>query len=74
MNDFMLSAMRHQAELAIDVANVIIFVVDVKSGLVSSDKEIASMLIKSGKPVVLCVNKADNVGNSDYNFYEFWFD
>lgn len=72
VNDFMLSAMRHQAELAIDVANVIIFVVDVKSGLVSSDKEIASMLIKSGKPVVLCVNKADNVGNSDYNFYEFY--
>lgn len=70
--DVILQGMRHQAELAIDVADVIIFVVDVKTGLVSSDKEIAAMLTKSGKPVIVCVNKCDNIGNADFNFYEFY--
>ena len=55
-----------------DLANVIVFVVDVKSGMVSSDIEIAHMLKKSGKPVVLCVNKSDSIGSEDYNFFEFY--
>ena len=71
-DDVILQGMRHQAELAIDIADVIVFVVDVKTGLVSSDKEIAAMLTKSGKPVVVCVNKCDNIGNADFNFYEFY--
>lgn len=71
-NDTITNEIRRQAEFAIDLADVIVFVVDVKSGLVSSDKEIAGMLKKSGKPVVLCVNKSDNVGTPDYNFYEFY--
>ena len=71
-DDVILQGMRHQAELAIDIADVIVFVVDVKTGLVSSDKEIAAMLTKSGKPVVVCVNKCDNIGNTDFNFYEFY--
>ena len=71
-DDIILQGMRHQAELAIDIADVIVFVVDVKTGLVSSDKEIAAMLTKSGKPVIVCVNKCDNIGNADLNFYEFY--
>ena len=71
-DDIILQGMRHQAELAIDIADVIVFVVDVKTGLVSSDKEIAAMLTKSGKPVIVCVNKCDNIGNADFNFYEFY--
>ena len=46
--------------------------VDGKQGMVSTDKEIASMLVKSGKPIVLCVNKLDNIGTEDYDFYEFY--
>ncbi len=71
-NNVITSEIRHQAELAIDVADVIVFVVDVKTGMVSSDVEIAYMLKKSGKPIVLCVNKSDNIGSENYNVYEFY--
>ncbi len=63
---------RNQAEIAIDLANVVVLVVDVKSGMVASDQEIASILKKSGKPVVVCANKSDRIGNDDGNFYEFY--
>ncbi len=71
-DDVITTEIRRQAELAIDLADVIVFVVDVRAGLVSSDKEIAGILKKSGKPVILCANKSDNVGTPDYNFYEFY--
>ena len=70
--DIILSQMRAQAQLAIDSADVIIFVVDIKTGLVAADQEVASMLQKSGKPVVLCVNKSDSIGSEDPNFFEFY--
>ncbi|MBQ1186799.1 MAG: ribosome biogenesis GTPase Der [Clostridia bacterium] len=71
-DDVILAGMRSQAELAIDMANVIIFVVDVKSGVTASDADVAAMLQKSGKPIVLCVNKCDNIGNIPLDFYEFY--
>ncbi len=71
-DDLIVNKIRAQAEFAMDLANVIVFVVDVKSGMVSSDIEIAHMLKKSGKPVVLCVNKSDSIGSEDYNFFEFY--
>lgn len=67
-----LAGMRSQAELAIDMANAIIFVVDVKSGVTASDADVAAMLQKSGKPVVLCVNKCDSLGDLPLDFYEFY--
>ncbi len=71
-DDEMLKNMRRQAQLAIDSADVIIFVTDLRSGVVSTDAEVASMLKKSGKPVVLCVNKCDSVGDLPADFYEFY--
>ena len=71
-DDIILSGMRHQAQLAIDTAQVIIFVTDLKCGVTASDSEIASMLQKSGKPIVLCVNKCDTVGETPMEFYEFY--
>ena len=71
-DDVILSGMRAQAELAIDMANCIIFVVDVKSGVTASDVDVAAMLQKSGKPVVLCVNKCDGSGNIPLEFYAFY--
>lgn len=71
-DDVILSQMRRQAQLAIDTANVIILVTDLKSGLVSTDLDVASMLLKSGKSIVLCVNKCDTVGEPDPAFYEFY--
>ncbi len=70
--DVILSEMRRQANLAIDMASVIIFVVDLKSGVTASDYEVASILQKSGKPVVLCVNKCDTIGDTPLEFYEFY--
>lgn len=70
--DIILSQMRVQAQLAIDAADVIIFVTDVRSGLVATDQEVASMLQKSGRPVVLCVNKCDTLGDPPPEFYEFY--
>ena len=71
-NDIILSQMREQAQLAIDTADVIILVTDVRSGVVASDEEIAHMLLKSSKPVVLCVNKCDTIGEPQPEFYEFY--
>ena len=71
-DDIILSQMRTQAQLAIDAADVIILVTDVRAGLVATDMEVASMLQKSGRPVVLCVNKCDRVGEPDADFYEFY--
>lgn len=71
-DDIILSQMRIQAQLAIDAADVIILVTDVRAGLVATDMEVASMLQKSGRPVVLCVNKCDRVGEPDADFYEFY--
>ena len=71
-DDIILSQMRRQAQLAIDSSDVIIFVTDVRSGVVSTDEEVASMLQKSGKPIVLCVNKCDTVGEPPADFYEFY--
>ena len=71
-NDVILKQMRTQAELAIETADVIILVTDIRSGVLASDMEVASMLQKSNKPVVLCVNKCDTVGSPDPEFYEFY--
>ena len=71
-SDVLLAQMRTQAQLAIDAADVIVFVTDVRTGLVASDADIASMLQKSGRPVVLCVNKCDTVGGPPAEFYEFY--
>ncbi|MDD7338623.1 MAG: ribosome biogenesis GTPase Der [Ruminococcus sp.] len=71
-DDIILSQMRRQAQLAIDCADVIILVTDVRSGVVATDEEVASMLQKSGKPIVLCVNKCDKVGEAPLEYYEFY--
>lgn len=67
-----LSFMRDQAQIAIDNATVIIFVVDIKSGMTASDQEVAYMLQRSKKPIVLAVNKMDSTGHTDPDFYEFY--
>lgn len=64
--------MREQANIAISVADVIIFITDIKQGVLAADVEIATMLRKSKKPVVLVVNKADNVGKTSDDIYEFY--
>lgn len=71
-DDIILSQMRRQAELAIDTADVTILVTDIRTGMVATDMEVASMLLKSGKPVVLCVNKCDKIGEPEPEFYEFY--
>ena len=71
-DDIILTQMRRQAQLAIDTASAIILVTDLKSGMVATDVEVAQMLQKSGKPVVLCVNKCDSVGDPPMEFYEFY--
>lgn len=71
-NDIILEQMRRQAEIAIDMADAIIFMVDVKSGMTSADKDIAAMLTRSQKPIVLVCNKVDNVGDVPMEFYEFY--
>lgn len=71
-DDIILSQMRRQAQLAIDTANVIILVTDGKAGLVATDMDVAQMLQKSGKPVIICVNKCDSVGEPSLGFYEFY--
>ncbi len=70
--DVILSQMRAQAQLAIDSANVIIFVVDITTGMTANDQSVANMLLKSGKPVVLCVNKCDRIGDPPAEIYEFY--
>ncbi len=71
-DDVILSQMRSQAQLAIDTAQAIILVTDLKSGVVATDMDVANMLLKSGKPVVLCVNKCDAVGAPPAELYEFY--
>ena len=70
--DIILSQMRYQAQLAIEQADVIVLVTDVRAGLTANDAEVATMLQRSGKPVVLCVNKCDTVGEVPPDFYEFY--
>lgn len=70
--DLMLSHMRHQAQIAIDTADVIIFLVDVRQGLVDADFKVAEMLRRSAKPVVLVVNKVDNFDKFMADVYEFY--
>lgn len=71
-DDVILSQMKRQAQLAIERAEVIIFVTDLRSGVTANDLDVANMLLKSGKPVVLCVNKCDGVGEVPPEFYEFY--
>ncbi len=71
-DDVILSQMKRQADLAIEQADVIIFMVDVKTSMTASDAEVAAILQKSGKPVVLAVNKSDSPGNPPMEFYEFY--
>ncbi|MCD8344656.1 MAG: ribosome biogenesis GTPase Der [Oscillospiraceae bacterium] len=71
-NDTILVQMRRQAQIAIDKASVIILVTDIRSGVTANDYEVASMLQKSGKPIVLCVNKCDRLGPPEPEFYEFY--
>ena len=70
--DIILSQMREQANLAIEMADVIIFLTDIKQGVTAADKEIAIMLKKSGKPIVLVCNKADNYERDRQEIYEFY--
>lgn len=71
-DDIILSQMRRQAQLAIDSADVIVMVTDMTTGVVATDEEVAAMLQRSGKPVVLCVNKCDRVGEPPMEYYEFY--
>lgn len=71
-DDVLLAQMREQAMLAIESADCIIFVTDLTTGVTANDSEVASMLTKSGKPVVLAVNKDDSVGAPPPEFYEFY--
>ena len=61
-DDVILSQMKRQAQLAISKADVIIFVTDIRCGVTATDYDVATMLQKSGKPIVLCVNKCDTIG------------
>ena len=71
-DDIILKQMRRQAQLAIDSADVIVLVTDLHSGVVATDEDVAAMLLKSNKPIVLCVNKCDKVGEPPLEFYEFY--
>ena len=64
--------MRTQAEIAVATADVIVFMCDIRAGLLADDRDIAIMLKKSGKPIILVVNKVDRVGDLPYEFYEFY--
>lgn len=71
-SDVILSQMRTQAEIAISTADVIILVTNIRDGVVASDYDVTTMLQKSGKPIVLCVNKCDSIGEPEPEFYEFY--
>ena len=70
--DVILTQMREQAQIAIDSASAIIFVTDIRTGVTATDADVANILLKSGVPVVLCVNKCDQVGAPHPEFYEFY--
>lgn len=71
-DDVILQQMRRQAQIAIDTADVTILLTDMKDGLTATDHEVAEMLMKTGKPILLCVNKCDSVGEPPLEFYEFY--
>ena len=71
-DDTILQKMRQQAQIAIDTADAIIFMCDIRTGLLADDMDIAVMLKKSGKPVIPAINKADRIGTVDPTFYEFY--
>ncbi|MBQ7204102.1 MAG: ribosome biogenesis GTPase Der [Eubacterium sp.] len=71
-DDVILKQMRSQAQIAIETADVIVLVCDLRCGVVASDMEVAAMLMKSNKPIVLCVNKCDSIGDPEPEFYEFY--
>ncbi len=71
-DNLILKKMRQQAQIAIDTADVILFMCDIRTGLLADDMDIAVMLKKSGKPVVPCINKADRIGDTPAEFYEFY--
>ena len=71
-DDVILAQMRRQAEIAIEKADVIVLVTDIRCGVTASDYAVADMLQKSGKPIVLAVNKCDNIGEPPLEIYEFY--
>ena len=71
-DDQILSFMRQQAQIAVENATVIVFLTDIKTGVTAADHEVANMLLRSGKPIVLAVNKMDSTGLPDPDFYEFY--
>ncbi|MBE6632933.1 MAG: ribosome biogenesis GTPase Der [Ruminococcaceae bacterium] len=71
-DDVILSQMKTQAQIAIDTADVIVFLCDVRTGVTANDRDIAVMLKKSGKPIVPAINKCDSIGNPPMEFYEFY--
>ena len=71
-SDIILAQMRRQAELAIENADVIVLVTDVRCGVTADDSDVAAMLQKSGKPIVLAVNKCDSIGEPPMELYEFY--
>lgn len=70
--DKIMQQMKRQAEMAIDTADVIVFMVDAKDGMTASDKEVATMLRRTKKPIILAVNKVDRIGNTPAEAYEFY--
>lgn len=71
-DDIILKQMKYQAQIAIDDADVIVFMCDVRVGLTADDRDIAVMLKKSGKPIIPCINKCDSIGHLPYEYYEFF--
>ncbi len=71
-DDIILQKMREQAQIAIDMADVILFVCDIRTGLLADDQDIGMMLMRSGKPVIPCINKADKIGDLPAEFYDFY--
>ena len=71
-DDLILEKMKTQAEIAIETADVIVFMCDIHAGLTADDRDIGVMLLKSGKPVIVCVNKLDSVGALPLEYYEFY--
>lgn len=70
--DEILSQMRRQAQMAIEMADVVIFMVNVRDGLTANDSDVCAMLLKAKKKIVLAVNKVDNIGDPPFEFYEFY--
>ena len=71
-DDIILSQMKVQAQIAIEDADVIIFLCDVRTGLTAADRDIAVMLQRSGKPIIPAINKCDSTGSLPYEYYEFY--